>query len=409
MDGEIVAVVLCLFGSAFFSASETALTALPIARLEARRKEGGRLTRAGLNRWAEAPQQVLISILVGNNLVNVLASALATRLAYRLSEEMGLAIVVGGMTLVILIFGEITPKTLAQAHAELISVRVAPVLFLLDRALSPITWCLGLTTRILPSRPSSEAPVTEQDLLFMLRLAHRHAQLPRDARLMIESVLRFQRTVARELMIPRPRVATVDTSWSREDVLKFVSSSVHSRFPVVDGAPDNLIGILHSRHLTRLRAGENWHDVVASPLFIPESKGLPDLLNELRHTGQHLAIVLDEFGGLSGVISLEDVLELLVGEIEDEFDHEAQPGIVEVDGGWRVPGHLGIRRLERVTQREIAPPEGIDSIGGLVSSLIDDPEIGASVEWDGLTMTVLKVTDGRPTLLQVNAKAAPTD
>jgi len=232
VDADIIAVILCLFGSAFFSGSETALTSLPVTRLEALRERSGRLTRAGLDRWATAPQDFLITILVGNNLVNVLASALATSIAYRVSENGGLALVVGLMTLGILIFGEITPKTLAQRHAEWIAARVAPILYVLDLVLTPINRVLGLLARMLSHGEGPELPVTEEDLVFMLRLAHRHAHLPRDSRWMIESVLRFQHAVAREVMVPRPMVATVDSSWGLETLQDFITTTPHSRFPV---------------------------------------------------------------------------------------------------------------------------------------------------------------------------------
>ena len=167
MSADIVWVALCLVGSGFFSASETALSSLPITRLEALRQSSGRLTRAGLDRWATAPQELLITILVGNNLVNVLASVLATRIAYRLTNAGGLAFVVGIMTLVILVFGEITPKTLAQRHSAWVSARVAPVLYLLDVVLRPVNRVLGLLTRLLSRDRGPELAVTEEDLLFM--------------------------------------------------------------------------------------------------------------------------------------------------------------------------------------------------------------------------------------------------
>ncbi len=406
MDKEIFAVVLCLMGSAFFSASETALTGLPISRLKALRTKNRGLTRAGLDRWAHDPQGLLISILIGNNLVNVLASALATRIAYQLSEVAGLALVVGVMTLVILIFGEITPKTLAQIHAEKLSVLVAPILFLIDYVLRPVSWLLSLLTKILPKPSVDDAPVNEEDLRFMVRLAQRHSLLPTDARLMIESVLKFQNTLAREIMVPRPRVAMVDVTWSNEAVRAFVAEQIHSRFPVVDGAPDKLVGVLHSRQLLRLGANQPWQKIVTNPLFIPGGKAVPALLHEMRDTGQHLAIVLDEFGGLSGVVSIEDALELLVGEIEDEFDREVPSNIIESEDGWLVPGHLGIRRLERLFERDISTPDGVDSVGGLASALSEGFEVGDVLETEGLIITIDEITEGRASRVHVKAKDA---
>ena len=402
MTADIVWVALCLVGSGFFSASETALASLPITRLEALRQSSGRLTRAGLDRWAAAPQELLITILVGNNLVNVLASALATRIAYRLTDQGGLAFAVGVMTLVILVFGEITPKTLAQRHSVWVSARVAPVLYLLDVVLKPVNRVLGLLTRLLSRDRGPELPVTEEDLLFMLRLAHRHAELPREARLMMESVLRFHHAVAREVMIPRTMVVTVSVDWDLYRLKSFVASTPHSRFPVVEDSPDDIVGVLHAKHLMDLDPVEPWRDVVVPPIFVPEGRLLPDLLQDFRQTGQHLAIVLDEYGGFSGIVTLEDALELVVGEIEDEFDQDLETAVIENNEGWVVPGYLSLRRLEGLVERSIEELEGIESVGGLIVDL-EDGEVtpGTSVMWDGIGLRVERVEDGRPTRVQV--------
>jgi putative hemolysin len=396
---DLVAVVLCLLGSGFFSASETALTSLPITRLEAMRARSGRLTRSGLDRWATAPQELLVTILVGNNLVNVLASALATSIAYRISSSGGLAVVVGVMTLVILVFGEITPKTLAQRHSQWIASRVIGVLYLLDWLLwklIPVNRVLGLVTKLVSRGDATDLPVTEQDLLFMARLAHRHAQLPRDARYMIERTVLFQRAVAREVMVPRPLAQTVDRSWNLDDLQRFIAGSPHSRFPVVAGSPDNIVGVLHSKHLLQLRPGQEWTELMVPPLFIPESKALPDLLHDFRTTGQHLAIVLDEFGGFSGLVSLEDALELVVGEIEDEFDRDREDAVIRLEDGWLVPGHLSLRRLEILLHRSFDRPSEIDSVGGLASHLLGDGTApGAEAEWDGIALRIESTDNGR--------------
>ncbi len=408
MDGDLAAVVACLFGSAFFSASETALSSLPLTRLEALRERSGRLTRAGLDRWAHAPQELLITILVGNNLVNILASALATRVAYRITADGGLALAVGAMTVIVLVFGEITPKTLAQQHAQWIAVKVAPILYLLDVVLKPVNRVLGLLTRLLSRRNRATVPVTEEDLLFMLRLAHRHAQLPRDSRLMIESVLRYQQAIAREVMVPRPMVKTVDTAWPLAELKAVINASGHSRFPVVAGSPDKIVGVLHAKHLLQLEAHQSWPELAVPPLFVPETRSLPDLLQDFRTAGQHIALVLDEFGGLSGVLTLEDALELVVGEIEDEFDVERESAIVPAENGWLVPGHLSVRRLEALLQRPLRQPEDIDSVGGLVAELATSPvAVGDLIVWDGIVLQARELEDARPTrVLARNATPA---
>jgi len=407
---DLVAVALCLVGSGFFAASETALTSLPITRLEALRSRSGRLTRAGLDRWATAPQELLITILVGNNLVNVLASALATSLAYRVSSSGNLAVVVGLMTLVILVFGEITPKTLAQRHAGRIAAAVAPILYVLDVILTPINKVLGIMARALSRGQAELVPVTEEDLLFMARLAHRHAQLPGDARFMIERVVRFQQAVAREVMLPRPMVMTVDRSWNLERVRRFVIESGHSRFPVIDGSPDDIVGSLHAKHLLQLEPGQRWTPLMVPALFIPEAKPLPELLHDFRTSGQHLAVVLDEYGGFSGVVSLEDALELVVGEIEDEFDRGKSSTVLSVEGGWSVPGYLSLRRLEVILQRDIESPGDVDSVGGLAAHLLGDRLAAeANVTWNSVQLRVEQIEDGRATRVLVTPLPSETD
>jgi CBS domain containing-hemolysin-like protein len=402
MTADLVAVTLCLLGSAFFSSSETALTSLPLTRLEAMRQSSGRLTRAGLDRWATAPQELLITILIGNNLVNVLASALATKISYRITGSGGLALVVGVMTLVILVVGEITPKTIAQQNAQWLAARVVPVLFLLDIALRPAVRVLGLLSKVLTRRRSVEVPVTEEDLLFMLRLAHRHAQLDRTARHMIESVLRFHRAVAREIMTPRPRVETLDVGLRLDDLRSAVAASANTRFPVVDGSPDNVVGVLHARRLLDLDPEADWSTVLAPPVFIPENRAVPDLLQDFQRHGQHLAVVLDEFGGLSGVVTLEDLLELVVGEIDDEFDQDRDDAVVVVEGGWLVPGHLTLRRLEGLLHRAVQIPPVVDSVGGLVAAELEGPLVpGRALTWDELRIEVAEADDGRATRLLV--------
>jgi putative hemolysin len=400
---DVVTIVLCLIGSGFFSGSETALTSLPITRLEALRSRSGRLTRAGLDRWTTAPQQLLITILVGNNLVNVLASALATSIAYRIAANGGLAMTVGLMTLVILVFGEITPKTLAQRHATWITHRVIGVLYVLDFVLTPINLILGTISRLLSRGGSVDLPVTEEDLVFMARLAHRHAQLQLDARFMIERVLRFQEAEAHEVMVPRPLVTTVDVSWNVDELQPVITQSPHSRFPVIEGSPDNIVGVLHAKHLLRIATTDRWTDLVVPPLFIPETKPLPALLHDFRTTGQHLAVVLDEYGGFAGVVTLEDALELVVGEIEDEFDLDQSVAVQPTEGGWSVPGHLSLRRLEVLLHRSIGRPSDADSVGGLAAQLLGDRmDVGSTTQWDDVQLTVTEMNDGRPSRILIN-------
>jgi len=223
---------------------------------------------------------------------------------------------------------------------------------------------------------------------------------------MMESVLRFHEALTHEVMVPRPRVVSVDRSAGEDLVRETIMSSGHSRLLVVDGSPDAVVGVLHAKNLLGLRPDQSWQDVVAPPLFIPETRALPDLLQDFRRNHLQLAVVLDEFGGLSGIVTLEDGLELVIGEIEDEFDREASRQIVALEDGWMVPGHLSLRRLERAVKRRLELPEGIDSVGGLVASLAgDETTAGTTVSWSGLKLEVLDLEWGRPQRIRVRRAA----
>jgi magnesium and cobalt transporter len=219
---------------------------------------------------------------------------------------------------------------------------------------------------------------------------------------MIESVLRFQRAVAREVMVPRPMVSTVDASWDLAALQQAIVATPHSRFPVISASPDNIVGVLHAKHLLRLDYGRPWTELVAKPVFVPETRPLPDLLQDFKRSGQHVALVLDEFGGLSGLVTLEDALELVFGEIEDEFDLGHRGPVEPEADGWRVAGFLSLRRLESILHRNISQPDGIDSVGGLVSHVVEGgAETGTVATWDGLRFEVEEVEDGRAILVLV--------
>ena len=243
----------------------------------------------------------------------------------------------------------------------------------------------------------------------MLRLAHRHAQLPPDARHMIESVLRFQQAVAQEVMVARPHVKTLDRAWSLPQVLRAVAEAGHSRFPLVDGSPDAIIGIIHAKRLLALPAPDDWPSLAVPALFIPETKALPELLREFRTSGQHMAVILDEFGGCAGIVTLEDAIELVVGEIHDEFDRRGTPDLMEVAEGWSVAGHVSLRRLERLLHRRFDLPEDLLSVGGLVAEMSEElPKIGTNLFWQDLKLIVTEMDDGRPGRVLVMEEEQPS-
>jgi putative hemolysin len=330
----ILGVLLILSG--LFSGSETALVALSMARAESLKKEGRRGAEV-LCKLKGNTSRMLITILIGNNIVNIAASAIATVVSTQAFGAIGPGIAVGLLTLFILIFGEITPKSFAARNSERISLLVAPLIYGFMRLILPLVWVFELFTNWVDSKATGdgEPSVTEVELITMVEHGEKEGVIEADERQMIERVFIFNDLKAEDVMTPRGQVFRLDGNRTVSDLLPEIVHESFSRIPLFSRSPDEITGILMLRDVLHSIAlgQENQRviDLAQEPLYIPANMPIDELIVLLRKNRRHLAIVVDEHGEMLGVVTLEDMLEELVGEIYDETDEKPQE-IMRLDG-----------------------------------------------------------------------------
>lgn len=338
LAAQLAALVLLLLGSAFFSMTETALISASRIQIRARREEGD-ARAAALERLLKDPERLITAVLVGNNVVNVGASVLSAVVALRVLGGVGAAVAAGLMVLVILVFGEITPKTLAVRHATGIALRVARPMMVVQAALAPLAWFFGhVANAVLRlggiKRPGRAPFITEEEIRLLLRVGEEQGTIERFERRVIDEVFDFTDTKAHRVMTPRDSIVSVGKGASLAEALDVVNKSGYSRILVVDGSLDRVVGFVHAKDLLRFtdvelkerRAG----DVARRVLVAPASLNTAELLLRMQRVHTQLAVVQDSMGATVGLLTIEDLLEELVGEIHDEFD---VPLAAPPDGG----------------------------------------------------------------------------
>ncbi|MGQ9630596.1 MAG: hemolysin family protein [bacterium] len=410
MIGQLVAVLVCVLLSSFFSGSETALTSLGKLTLKRIMGEGGTLAKA-LSIWLEQPNKVLTTILIGNNIVNILASAITTSFAIQYAEvrhlNVGLTVGIAGViiTVTIIIFGEITPKTFAKHNAERISLAAIRYVRAAMAVLRPITWILVRITKLvlkaLGEDIEREAPLmTEEELRTLVSAGEKEGIIERDEREMIHSIMDFGDTTVKEVMVPRVDIVAVDSESTMEDILNLLEKEKHSRIPVYDGTIDNIIGIINVKDILR-----SWHrrvedmaavEFIRLPHFVPETKKVNALLREMRQEKIQMAIVVDEYGGTAGLVTLEDLVEEIVGEIQDEYDVEEEQIKMVSDGLAIVDARADVDDLMEVFGLERRENEEYQTVGGLIIDLLGDiPDVGDVIDYENLQIQVIEADERR--------------
>jgi putative hemolysin len=322
---EIVSLILLLILSGVFSGSETALVDLSIGRVEGLVKEGRPGSKALLELKLD-PSRMLTTILIGNNVVNISASVLATVIATRYFGSAGPGIAVGALTIVILIFGEITPKSLATRFAERISLFIAPPLLLLMKLIYPLVWIFGVFTRWVHrlSGSSKDPTVTEMELISMLSHGEEEGTIQSTEREIIERVFEFNDLTVRDVMTPHNEVFSLNGDLTVDEALPLVIEKSFTRIPLFEGNRDNLNKVVYMRDLLDALAdgkrASRLREVGHTPTYVSQYQPINELFNTMRKNKRHLSIVVDEHGVIRGVATLEDLLEELVGEIYDESD-----------------------------------------------------------------------------------------
>ena len=324
---EFAALLVLLIFSGLFSGSETALVALSMARVQGLVNEGRR-GAAALYRLKKDPSAMLTTILIGNNLVNIAASALATVIATREYGSAGPGIAVGMLTLFILVFGEITPKSLATRYSERISLFIAYPLLVFMRLIYPLVWFFGKFTTWVHhlSGGTSDPTVTESELIGMLGYGVEEGAIEHHEKNIIERVFAFNDLKVRDIMTPKGKIFALDETLTVAAALPLVTQERYSRIPLFAGQNDNFTKVLYMRDLLRASANgqqeERLGKIAHNPLFVSQYQAIDDLCAMLRRRNRVFSVVVDEYGDVRGIVTLEDLLEELVGEIYDESDDE---------------------------------------------------------------------------------------
>ena len=365
-----VTLVILVAFSAFFSASETAFSSLNQIRLKSRADDGDR-TAARVLAMSEQYDKLLSTILIGNNIVNIAAASIGTIIFTKmLGAERGATVSTMVLTIVVLIFGEVTPKSLAKEMPETIATAVAPALSLLMLVLTPLTWLFSQWKRLLNHfvHSSESDTITEGELMTMVSEAENDGELTDRESELIRSAIEFDDVEVEEILTPRVDVVAVADDISLEELAQTFAESGYSRLPVYHGTIDNIIGVVHEKdfYIARLKKATKIDDLVAPTLYTTGSTQISQLLRTLREQHHHMAVVVDEYGGTEGIITLEDILEELVGEIWDEHDEVTEDFRKQSDGSWLVSGSASVDDLFETL--DLPEDEDIDSntVNGLV-------------------------------------------
>ena len=402
-----VALVILVGFSAFFSASETAFSSLNQIRLKSRAEDGDSSAARVLN-MAEQYDKLLSTILIGNNIVNIAAASIGTILFTRmLGAERGATVSTIVLTIIVLIFGEVTPKSLAKEMPEKVATAVSPFLVLLMALMTPLTWLFTQWKKLLGRFVhSGEADtITEGELMTMVSEAENDGELTDRESELIRSAIEFDDVEVEEILTPRVDVVAVEDDIPLEELAQTFAESGYSRLPVYHGTIDNIIGVVHEKdfYIARLKKATKIDDLVVPTLYTTGSTQISQLLRTLREQHHHLAVVVDEYGGTEGIITLEDILEELVGEIWDEHDEVTEDFRKQSDGSWLVSGSASVDDL----YEELDLPEEEDIDSNTVNGLVQEktchlPKVGDRFtlgEYDGVVTLTAKrrVTEVRLT------------
>jgi len=362
---QIVLLFVLLFLSGFFSSAETALFSISKSRARHLAKEAGRSNQL-IFRMKQNPHRLLTTILIGNNIVNVGAAALATSIAIGAFPNYALGLATGVMTFLIVVFGEVLPKSIATRNNVLIArITIRPI-YWLSILFFPIIKFLDFIPRI-TGRIKKTPSVTEEELMTFVEAVEEEGEIKEEEKELIENIFEFDDTKASEIMTPRGDMYVIEAD--QELKLDEIVKSGNSRIPVIEGDIDHVIGILNIKDLFLHYASNNPIDIrkiMREPYFVPENKKLDSLLGQFKKRKTHMAIVVDEYGGVSGLITLEDALEEIVGEIQDETD-KVEPEIVTLDQNkWMVPGKSDIDDVNDIIGMEIPDSPEYDTFSGYV-------------------------------------------
>ncbi|ABA89451.1 transporter, DUF21, CBS domain pair and CorC_HlyC domain-containing, putative [Syntrophotalea carbinolica DSM 2380] len=390
---------LLLFMSAFFSGSETALLSLDSLRVKYlvhKKKRGAKQLELVLSR----PDNLLGAILVGNNLVNIAASVFATTFFVKLFGARGELMTIVILTPLLLVVSEVCPKTFAARYPERVSFLVLrPIMFIM-MLLRPVVWLVTGFSRLLTLFVKSEPQpvISEEEIRTLITVGEQSGVVGKDKRKMLDGIFDLSQICVRDVMIPRTEIAALDVSFSFAEVLRLVQQSSHSRFPIYEGSLDNVIGIIHSKDILRyVHISEEFslEKLARKPYFVPESKRINTLLPAFQRRQVHMAVVVDEYGGVEGLVTLEDVVEEIVGEIRDEYDIDEDMVCELRPGRYLLDASISLRAVNQRFGLELSEEHASTLAGFLLGVLGSIPRVGDSCEVDKSHFIVRKVIHHR--------------
>jgi len=410
---DIIILVVLILLSGFFSASETALTSFKTTDLEDIEKSNKKTAHL-LKKWLKSPNEILTGMLLGNNIVNILGSSIATALAINImgNSPRSLAIVTGIMTVLILIFGEITPKIMAKNNSKGFSKLVIGPMYYFGLLMKPIVkilmWTSMLIGRILGVEVKTENIMfTEEDLISFVNVGEAEGIIEEEEKEMIHSIVGLGETNAKEIMTPRTSMFAVEGNKTLDDIWEEMIEAGFSRIPVYEETIDNIIGVLYTKDvLNYLKAHSTdtqVKELVREAYYVPETKSIIEILQEFKSKKVHIALVLDEYGGIGGVLTIEDLLEEIVGEIRDEFDNEEEESIKEIDDNrYEVDAMLDIETINKSLNIDLPISEDYESLGGLIMSELGKiPAIGDIVDFQDVKLVVVEVEKMRVSKVEI--------
>ena len=409
----IASIVILIALSAFFSGSETALTAASRARMNRLAEEKNKRAALVL-KLTDNLERLIGALLLGNNLVNILASALATTVFLSLFGDAGVVYATLVMTAVVVIFAEVMPKTYAITNTDRFALAVVPILRVIVWVFAPITmtvqWIVRGVLRVFGVDISETENVlsAREELRGAINLHHREGGVVKRDRDMLGGILDLSDLDVSDIMVHRKNMTMLDASAGNEALVAEVLAAQHTRLPLWKDEPDNIVGVLHSKDLLRAVAGAGWKpdaikvlDVASEPWFIPDTTPLQSQLNAFLRRKAHFALVVDEYGGLMGLITLEDILEEIVGDISDEHDIDRARIRIQSDGSVIVAGALPIRDLNRALDWTLPDDEATTIAGLVIHEARAIPEVGQAFNFHGAKFEILRRQRNQLAVLRV--------
>ena len=406
---ELAALAGLIGLSGFFSGLEVSLVGTSQATVEQLVKEKRRGSKA-LQKLKSNPGWMMSAVNLGNNLVNIGSSALATVVAIKLFGDNGLGIAIGIMTFLIIIFGEVTPKTYCNANATKVALRSSGILLMFSYATYPVVWVLERITRVMIKLTGSDyhpPALTENEIKGIIDQGHRDDALESHERDLVHRALEFDDTVIRSVMTPRRKMQLLPAKMLLFEALPIINQNSHSRIPIYGETHDDIVGFIHVRDVLREIESENkmktLEQIARSPVFASQEKMVSALLKEMKGRKTHMAIVIDEHGGVEGLVTLEDLIEEIIGDIEDETDSPQSSHYHSIDKDTIITsGEIEIEEINEIFKSELPEGDDYSTLNGLLHEKLQDiPQEGDKLELQKIRIVVEKVVKNLPVKIRI--------